>query len=93
MNKMEDLFKQMINEPIGVDTDECALWKAEHSKCTDCQYELGCSKYVGLLMVQMQGAMYKPKDFADSIASNKQIAKLMIDVSEAKIKEELDALI
>ena len=89
----KEVLKELVKEEIGVESDECAIYKAEHSNCNGCKYELGCGKYVALLMVSLQSSLYKPKDFMDSITTGKSVAKLMAQIIKAKTNDELKTLI
>ena len=35
---------------VGMDSEKCNQWRKEHENCFGCQFELGCSKLVGVML-------------------------------------------
>ncbi|KKK84101.1 hypothetical protein LCGC14_2786730 [marine sediment metagenome] len=38
---------------VGMNSPDCNQWKASHGHCFGCQYEMGCSQFVGLVLASM----------------------------------------
>ena len=52
-SKVSEEVKALVElegNPVGMDSEECNQWRKEHENCSDCLYELGCTKMVGMML-------------------------------------------
>ena len=90
----DEMTKLVISkgDAVAIHEPPCVLWKVDHDNCEGCQYELGCSKVVRLLLVITTPLIYTPKDYDDFVKMEERIQELMDKVLKAKTPAELKAL-
>lgn len=90
LESTEAAIKEQIKEPIGYDSDECSIWKAQHGSCKGCEFFLGCAKYAGALMVVKLGGLIARKvDILDVIRLADASAVIVSHIAEAQTEEEV----
>jgi hypothetical protein len=78
-NEFETLCKKAIENKgnkVMLHSSECNEFRKTHEGCNGCQWELGCSQFVGLLFVSMDS---NPIGKAETIleASNPKVIRTM----------------
>ena len=48
-NDLKDLVRKQ-GFSIGMNTEICKRWKANHSNCFGCECEEGCNRYIALML-------------------------------------------
>lgn len=94
-DEMATEWKEIVESSgykVGVDSDECAIYTTQHSKCVGCEYEVGCGKYVALGINALSILLYKPTDFNDHLTMSKHVRKITKMIMDAKTPEELKAI-
>ena len=92
MDNTMDLFKELVvknGDDVGMKEPVCVLWKSEHDNCFGCSSELGCSKMVAIMGVQMTPMMYQPKDYNDYETMQTSMRHKIQDIIEAKTPKEI----
>lgn len=90
------MYKELIEAAggvVGKDSDECALYKAEHSNCKGCKYELGCCKLASMGLLATLTTLYEPKSFDDYLQTSGRCSKIMKDIIEAQTTDEVKKLL
>lgn len=57
MSEESELIKAAVvvhGDDIGIKEPVCLIWKADHANCEGCPSQLGCSKYVSLMLINLQ---------------------------------------
>ena len=85
---IQQLVKENGDE-VAIHEPPCILWKADHSNCSGCQYELGCAKVVRLMLIMLTPTMYNPKDYSDYSKMQERLQDLNGRVLKAKTVGEL----
>lgn len=67
-NAIQDLIETR-GDKVGLGTDDCRAFKESHKSCAGCQYELGCSKQVAILLTTF--APDRQDELIDSILAAK----------------------
>lgn len=65
VNLTIDLMRSRIKEPIGIDSDECALHKAQFGNCKGCEFAVGCCKLAAVSIILKLGSLFsmgKPEE-------------------------------
>ena len=87
-----DDFKEIIEESgfeVGVNSDECVIYRTEHPNCFGCDYKIGCDKYVLIKLALLSSTLYTPKDYDDCLKMNSRIGENIKKILDAKTEEEL----
>ena len=90
--KIGDSMQELVSargDKVSIHTQECILWKLEHSNCFGCPSELGCGKVVHLMLLMMLPMMYKPSNFEDFQKMQQRITELQDRVLQAQTADEL----
>lgn len=93
---MEDVVKKMVEDAgfkVGIDSDECTLYRTIHENCKGCNYELGCCKLNAIGLLQLVGVTYQSKDFDDFRASLKRTGELIAEVIKAQTVDEVNGYV
>jgi len=93
-SEMADVMQKMVEtvDEVALHTAECVTWTVEHGNCKGCRTQLGCSKVVHLMGIQMIPLTYHPKDYDDFARMNTRIQELITMCMEAKTPEEVKAI-
>jgi len=95
MSETMERFKSIVidnGDEVAIKEPPCILWKADHKNCKGCQYELGCGKYVALLLVVMMPQVYTPTCFEDFQKMETRIEELQDRILKAKTPDELKTI-
>ena len=93
--KISEVIEKLVRasgDKVSIDTEECVLWKLEHSNCFGCSSELGCDKVVKLMLLMMLPMTYKPNSFEDFQKMQQRIDELHEQILHSQTKEELDKI-
>lgn len=83
-----DLVMELINaikglleergDRVGLKTDDCVAFKKSHKNCKGCQYELGCSKLVHIMLTTFnQDEQDELDELIDRILAAKTVDEVM----------------
>ena len=72
-NAIKDLV-EMNGDKVGFHTPDCKVFKESHENCAGCQYELGCSKQVRLMLTTFTPS--KQADLIDAILAAKTVDEI-----------------
>lgn len=96
MGDLDKALKDLIEsngEPVRVGTVFCKEFKKEKNNCIGCAAELGCSKFVGIQLLALQGALCKVQDFEQMRKNLAAENKIVQEVLRAKTVDDVMALI
>ena len=87
----EDIQKlvEQNGDKVGLDTQECVIWKLKHPNCFGCPSELGCGKVVHIMLLMMIPMTYKPNSFDDFSKMHQRISELQVQVLKTDNLETL----
>ena len=70
-----------INTGIKVKmySPECEEWRTNHENCSDCPYELACSKMLGIGLAVFTN---NPNDKIDEVLASQDISKIDFDFKD-----------
>lgn len=75
------LLVETKGDKVGLGTTDCVAFKESHESCKDCQYELGCSKEVAIML-----ATFAPAN-QDGLIDSILAAKTADEVQAVQIPE------
>lgn len=73
-NVVRDLI-EMGGDKVGLHTDACVTFQKTHKNCKGCQYELGCSKQVKIMLTTLNPDTQE--DLIDRILAAKTVKDVL----------------
>jgi len=82
MEEITQIYKQMVIDKgfnVAMDSEYCKIYKSKHETCAGCESEDGCNRYCALGIINLNQVLYKPVNYADYLAMQKDIQeKIMV---------------